>query len=289
MFQSGRVGSQAIRSVIQAIYDVVMKRSDHTLTDRRLPLEGAPNFRDIGGYPAADGGTIRRGLLYRSGALAGLTDTDVDTLNTIGLAAILDLRNDAERRAAPTPETLAAASRVHSLPIGTGEGATPVPRPALLTVADATAEQAVAAIRDSYRRFTREHTARFAALFHVLLDGPATSTVIHCTAGKDRTGISVALVQLALGASRDTVIEDYCRTRDHLDLEWRERILLAMTGDPALVNRKVADVMFDAHPDYIGASLDEIHARHGSPRAYLRDVLDLDDRRIGQLRARYLE
>jgi protein-tyrosine phosphatase len=140
---------------MHAPYDAGMIHAQDSIDTRHLPLQGAPNFRDMGGYPAADGGTIRRGLLYRSGALAGLTGTDVDTLNTVGLSAIIDLRNEAERLAAPTPATLAASSRMHSLPIGAGEGATPVPRPALLTVADATAEQAVAAIKDSYRRFTR--------------------------------------------------------------------------------------------------------------------------------------
>jgi len=258
-----------------------------TIQDRRLPLDGAPNFRDFGGYAAADGGVVRRGILYRSGALDRLTDRDIDTLNGLGDWSIIDLRHEGERIVAPTPARLFAAA-VHSLPMGSGHGAAPLPRPALLTVADATAAQAVEAIKASYRRFVHEHRERFARLFDVLLDARAGPSVIHCTAGKDRTGISVALVLLALGVERDQVVADYCATRDYLDMAWREQILAAMVGDPGQVNRGVADVMFDAHPDYIGASLAEMDERHGSPEAYLRDVLGLDTARVSRLRERYL-
>ncbi|MEN3974023.1 tyrosine-protein phosphatase [Emcibacter sp. SYSU 3D8] len=255
--------------------------------DRRLTLQGAPNFRDFGGYPAAGGGIVRRGALFRSGALGLLTQPDVGMLNSLGAWTIVDLRHEAERIAAPTPAQL-VSSAVHSLPMGSGNGAAPVPRPALLTVPGATAGQAVEAIKASYRRFVHDHRNRFTSLFGVLLDGAPGPAVIHCTAGKDRTGISVALVLLALGVDRDAVVGDYCATRNYLDLSWREQILAAMVGDPGEVNRGVADVMFDAHPDYIGASLDEMDQHHGSPEAYLRDVIGLDAGRIETLRRRYL-
>ncbi|MGE0666501.1 MAG: tyrosine-protein phosphatase [Sphingomonadales bacterium] len=255
--------------------------------DRRVRLQGAPNFRDFGGYAAADGGTIRRGTLYRSGALGCLTDADVATLNALGGWTVVDLRHEGERIAAPTPSGL-SAQFTHSLPMGSGSGAAPVPRPVLLTVAEATPEQAIEAIKASYRRYVHDHRDRYVALFDVLLGQQGGPTVIHCTAGKDRTGISVALVLLALGAGRDAVIEDYCATRDYLDLAWREHILAAMLDDPSLVNRRVADVMFDANPDYIGATLAELDERHGSPEAYLRDALGLDAGRMGRLRERYL-
>ena len=256
--------------------------------DRRLPLEGAPNFRDFGGYAAADGRAIRRGMLYRSGALGRLTEADVDTLNAFGAWTIVDLRHEGERRAAPTHARLAAAG-VHSLPMGSGNGAAPVPRPVLLTVADATPEQAVEGIKASYRRYIHDHRDRFITLFDVLLADRAGPVVIHCTAGKDRTGISVGLVLLALGAGRDAVISDYCATRDNLDAAWREHILAAMLEDPSLVNRRVADVMFDASPDYIGATLAELDERHGSPEGYLKEALGLDAAKLERLRERYLD
>jgi protein-tyrosine phosphatase len=254
--------------------------------DRRVRLQGAPNFRDIGGY-AAGGGIIRPGLIFRSGALERLTGEDVAALNGMGDWTVVDLRHEGERRHAPTPASL-SARQTHSLPMGSGNGAAPVPRPALLTVPDATPEQAVAAIKASYRRFVHEHRDRFAALFDILLGDREGPAVIHCTAGKDRTGISVALVLLALGAARDDVVSDYCATSRYLDMAWRESILAAMIGSDVEVNRGVAEVMFDAHPDYIGASLAEMDERHGSPEAYLRDALGLDANRVGRLRDRYL-
>jgi protein-tyrosine phosphatase len=259
-----------------------------TAQDRRLALEGAPNFRDVGGYGAAGGGTIRRGVLYRSGALGRLTEADVDALNRLGAWTIVDLRHEGERIAAPTHARLSAAA-VHSLPMGSGHGAAPVPRPALLTVPDATAEQAVEAIKTSYRNSIHDYRYRFLALFDLLLAGTPGPAVVHCTAGKDRTGISVAVVLLALGVDREAVIEDYCATSRYLDAAWREHILAAMLDDPGQVNRRVADVMFNAHPDYIGASLAEMDARYGSPEAYLRQVLGFDADKLARLRERYLD
>jgi protein-tyrosine phosphatase len=173
--------------------------------------------------------------------------------------------------------------------MGSGHGAAPVPRPALLTVADATAEQAAEAIKASYRNSIHDYRHRFTALFDLLMAGTPGPAVVHCTAGKDRTGISVAVVLLALGVSREAVIEDYCATSRYLDATWREQILAAMLENPALVNRSVADVMFQAHPDYIGASLAEMDRLYGSPEAYLHQVLDLDAGILGRLRDRYLD
>ncbi|MBI1181167.1 MAG: hypothetical protein GC201_11465 [Alphaproteobacteria bacterium] len=250
----------------------------------RIALEGALNFRDVGGYPAAGGRTVRRGTLYRSGALARLTPADVDTLNGLRLGAIIDLRNDMERQAAPTPAALAAAAAIFPLALGTSEGVNGVPRPALLTVPEATPEQARTAIRDAYRRFALNGPERFAALFRRLLEGPRCPSVIHCTAGKDRTGVSVALVLLALGVPRDAVVEDYSLTRRYLDETWRERILVAMLGDLSTVNRPVAEVMFDASPDYISAFLDAIGDEYGSADRYLAQGVGLGERERARLR-----
>jgi protein-tyrosine phosphatase len=258
-----------------------------TPADRRITLEGASNFRDFGGYDAG-GGRIRTGALYRSGALSRLTPADIATLNGLGLGAIVDLRTPGERTAAPTPGALTAAEAMFPLSIGTGEGVNAVPRPALLTVADATAEQAVAAIKDSYRRFVIEYGPTFASLFDVLLGGAGVPTVIHCTAGKDRTGISAALILLALGVERDVIIDDYAMTTRYLDLAWRERILTAMLGDVSTVNHAVADVMFAAHPDYMHAAFAAMDERFGSAERYLRDILRLDRQRIGRLQAVFM-
>ena len=159
----------------------------------------------------------------------------------------------------------------------------------LLQRQEATGEDVIAILRHAYITYVTEHLPVYRRLFALILEADRVPLVFHCTAGKDRTGISAALVLLALGAARDQVIDDYCATRRYLDLEWRERILAAMLGDPGQVNRRVADVMFDAHPDYIGASLAEMDERHGSPDAYLRDTLGLDASRLERLRQRYLD
>src|ERR1700691_3401172 len=173
---------------------------------RHFNLAGASNFRDLGGYPGKDGRAVRWRQIFRSNHLGHLTEADVDVLRGLGLKSAFDLRGAEERAAAVCALEQIA---VHSLPIE------PTVVGELRALLDAgsplSSAEAADAMRNSYRGYVRQNTPRFRALFAHLLDDHAP-LVIHCTAGKDRTGFACALILHALGVPEDMIAEDYLLT-----------------------------------------------------------------------------
>ena len=241
-----------------------------------LILAGARNFRDLGGHVGADGRAVRFHRLFRSDHLGQLTPVDLSSLDVAlgGSLRVLDLRGVRERASAPCG--ISAAS-VHSLPIE------PTVVQKLTTLLEAgqrpTLADAAGLMQDTYRGFVRTSTARFAALFaHVLDEGSDTPLVFHCTAGKDRTGFAAALLLLALGVSREAVLDDYLLTNERL-------------GDkalPASVAPVIAQVLQRVQAHYLEAAFGAVHDDFGSLENYLVRGLGLDAVRRDRLRARYL-
>ena len=241
--------------------------------ERSLPLTGASNGRDLGGYPGREGRAVRWGRLYRSDHLAALTPADQTLLYGLGLRAVLDLRMAVERQAAPNrlpgvPQLL--------LPI------TPWVLQQMQALREAgrlpTPQDAEALMRQTYRVLARQETATARQFFDHLLqaDGPV---LFHCTAGKDRTGWLAALLLLALGVPRALVLDDYLLTNRLLRVD--PAILQA--GPPG-----VMPVLWRVQADYLQAGLDEIDRGWGSVAAYLQQALGLDPARRDALAARYL-
>ena len=173
---------------------------------RHLNLSGASNFRDLGGYPTSDGRTVRWRQIFRSNHLGHLTDDDVAVLRELGVRSAFDFRGTEERTAAlcGMPEIT-----VHSLPVE------PTVVAALRAIAAAgtplSTDHAVEVMRDSYSGYVQNNTQHFRTLFAHLLEDRAP-LVIHCTAGKDRTGFACALILHTLGVSEDIISEDYLLT-----------------------------------------------------------------------------
>ena len=173
---------------------------------RHLNLSGASNFRDLGGYPTSDGRTVRWRQIFRSNHLGHLTDDDVAVLRELGVRSAFDFRGTEERAAAlcGMPEI-----SVHSLPVE------PTVVAALRAIAAAgtplSTDHAVEVMRDSYSGYVQNNTQHFRTLFAHLLEDRAP-LVIHCTAGKDRTGFACALILHTLGVPEDIISEDYLLT-----------------------------------------------------------------------------
>src|ERR1035437_8010473 len=173
---------------------------------RHLNLAGASNFRDLGGYPGKDGRALRWRQIFRSNHLGHLTAADIELLRGLGLKSAFDFRGTEERAAAMCGlEEIA----VHSLPIEPSVVATL--RARLAAGAPLASADALEVMRDSYRNYVRYNTPSFRALFAHLLEDSAP-LVIHCTAGKDRTGFACALILHALGVPDDLIAEDYLLT-----------------------------------------------------------------------------
>lgn len=172
---------------------------------RVVALQGARNFRDFGGYPTDTGGCVRRGVLFRSNRLSGLSDNDIATLEGTGIATIFDLRAPREREADPTAWQSGQLA-IHAWPPGH--------KRRLVDMAmeyPQTAEGAESLMRDFYADLPRVLGHAFGAILCRIAEG-RTPCIIHCSAGKDRTGVAVALVLSALGVPRDLVLDDYAMT-----------------------------------------------------------------------------
>lgn len=242
---------------------------------RRLPLFGAVNFRDVGGYPAADGRTVRWGLLHRSDSLADLTHADQEVVHALGLRSIFDLRQEGEREHRPNRLHPRSAPRTYAIgfhPQGSMELMEGV-RARSLSPA-----QAHGLLLQMYRHLPLDHAANYGQLLQTLLLPDALPALIHCTSGKDRTGFGTAVVLMALGASRDVIAEDYLLTNGYRrDLSF----MLGTDVDPDVLN-----VVKAADPQFLSAAFAAMDARWGGAEAFLREGLGLsvhDQKRLQDL------
>jgi len=242
--------------------------------ERAWRLQGAPNFRDLGGYPGRDGRPVRWQRLFRSDHLADLTAADHARLAPLQLARTFDFRGVEERAAAPYH--LSGATQ-HSLAIE------PTVVQRMNEVVDAghalTAPMVTALMHELYRNLVNDRADRFAELFDHLLESDAPS-VFHCTAGKDRTGVAAALVLLALGVPRDVVRQDYLLTN-------------ALAPDPPPASTDTpADAwaaLWGVQPGFLDTALQVIDADHGGVERYLAQRLRLTPAARDALATRYLQ
>ena len=159
-----------------------------------LDIPGAINFRDTGGLPAGVSRT-RAGVLYRSGNLARLDEDGIRAFSGLGIRRVIDLRDDAEVAGAPSrfDDRELVVQRV---PLFLGSVASFFVEDVPLT--------------EMYRRLVEDSAARVVEVVRgVLADQPV---LVHCTVGKDRTGVTVAITLAAAGVDRDAVVADYART-----------------------------------------------------------------------------
>lgn len=234
---------------------------DHDLP-RALPLTGASNVRDLGGWRVADGRRVRPGRVWRSAALHMLTAEDLAALAATGLRTVCDLRGQAE--AARAPSRLPPGAEAHPLPIEPFVGAS---LRDILARGAASGEGAVALLRQAYRAYVTDHLDAYRRLFALLLDEERRPLLFHCSAGKDRTGIGAALILTVLGADRATVIADYSAT----DRFWRRDHPLP-PGTP----EEAAKAILDTHPALLDEALDLALDRFGGPDRLARQGLGVE-------------
>ncbi|NOJ48153.1 tyrosine-protein phosphatase [Bradyrhizobium archetypum] len=241
---------------------------------RHLNLSGASNFRDLGGYPTSDGRTVRWRQIFRSNHLGHLTDEDVSVLRNLGVRSAFDFRGTEERAAAlcGMPEI-----SVHSLPVE------PTVVAALRAIAAGgtplSTDHAVEVMHESYRSYVQKNTHSFRTLFAHLLEDRAP-LVIHCTAGKDRTGFACALILHTLGVSEDVISKDYLLTNS-----FYRRDPNHSTDLPD----EVRQVLGSVQASFLAAAFEAIDAEYGDLESYLRDGLGLGNAERAHLEALYLQ
>ena len=237
-------------------------------------LQGASNFRDVGGYRNTEGRRVRPGQVFRSDHLALLTPQDHARLQTLGVQHSLDFRGQAEYTT--TPYNIPGVQRV-ALSIEP----TVVARMQSLVAQGIvpTTEETVELMRETYRDFVNHNANTFGQFLKHLLEQP-TPQVFHCTAGKDRTGFAAALLLSALGVDRATIEHDYLLTNQLYKRDPR----LEGIGHP-----HVMQVLWQVQPEFLHAAFDVVDAQHGGMQAYLRGPIGLEAQHINELKRRLLE
>ncbi len=254
------------------------------MTTRIPRLEGALNFRDLGGYCAADGRSVRWKTLYRSGTTHAMTRNDVASLESSGIRYAYDFRSNNERRHYPTRLTdiarLTYRFRDHDRLPGD------IKR--LLSSPDARADRSRQLMISTYRQLPYEFEDAFRSLFQYLSNGDLP-LVFNCTAGKDRTGVAAALVLSALGVDREAILEDYMLTEQFFEQSCDLMLGAGGAGLFSKVDRAVWEPLMRVHPDYLNAMFDQVQESHGSVEGYLQEQLGVDREQIRRLRAHLLD
>ncbi len=243
---------------------------------RRIVLEGVDNFRDFGDYPAADGRRVKAGRLFRSAHHGKATDADLEVIDALGIATIVDLRRPGERardpsRTAPTFTGQVLASDHPE----SGEDEWH----AHLKTSDLTPQSFRAYLLHYYDRapLNRRHLDLFSRYFQTLAEaeGPV---LIHCAAGKDRTGILAALTLRLVGAHPDDVIADYMLTNDEDRFRIREPQIEAavreLTGRAPAPN--ALRIAMGVEPEYLDRTFQAIEREFGDFDGYFEQGLRVD-------------
>ncbi|AKM06857.1 tyrosine-protein phosphatase [Pelagerythrobacter marensis] len=255
--------------------------------DRVIPLEGIHNFRDYGGYPVAGGGRMKRSLVFRSGQHAEASDADLAVIDKLALRHVIDFRGVSERTNYPCRRGEGFCAQVVAFE---GETANLAPH---MEAADGvlTFDGAHRAMERIYRNLpTREPVLWVMRQYFATLAQGEGASLVHCLAGKDRTGMAVALLHHALGVHPDDAMEDFLLTNTAGNIEAR----VAAGGNAIRAKYGAVDddtirVLMGVDPRYLHAMREAVEETHGSLDVFLADVLGVDDARREALRLHLTE
>lgn len=222
-------------------------------TSHFIPLQGCFNFRDLGGYRTREGRTVRSGVLFRADALHFMTPEDMAFVQTsLGLSTVVDLRNPDEADAAGRWPGDGSSVSYRSIPFledrdisHPGEGVDPVVR-----------------LTEIYTWIIANAGERVARALNLLAESETLPAVVHCTAGKDRTGVLSAIVLGLLGVDDEQIMADYCLTNQVIGvLGERLRQRPGNEGRPLY--------LFEAQPRAMERALSDINNGWGGPEGFV--------------------
>lgn len=252
-------------------------------------LQGARNFRDIGGATTRDGRRVRTGQVYRSEHLAHLTDEDQATWRKMHVKVVFDLRSRRERLRLPSRLPGDPKPEILEMSINQDVNAAHETFRAHLR-RDPSPAGAVRTMTEIYRGHPQAFEGKLKVFFDRLIEGRLPA-VVHCHAGKDRTGFASAMLLLALDVPLEAVFDDYLATMRYLDpvrsAEALKPVLAEMLDTP-LAPEALKEIMSVRH-DYLQTALDAIVEHYGSPDAYLEKAAGLTPERRRALQAQLLE
>jgi len=250
---------------------------------RLLPMDGAFNTRELGGYKTTDGKSVKWGMLFRSDKLSDLSENDQLYLQSLGIKRIVDFRSEAEKT--EDPNIIPEGINYIETPINV-DGAMRSKIEAVLK--GETKKEIKSFLVDANKEFVTNYTSVYEDFLRGLIDedGP---TLFHCTAGKDRAGFAAAITLIALGVSKEDVIEDYMKTniftKDKID-EMIDKIkLMSLYQADAEILRPLIGV----ERIYIETAFKTAEEKYGSLENFIREGLNISDEEIQILRNKFVE
>jgi protein-tyrosine phosphatase len=259
--------------------------------DRHIPLQGASNFRDFGGYRTAAGRTVRWRRVFRSDRLSELTAADYDSLEAFGIRRVYDLRRDVETAAWPTRWVGSVAPDLICAPMFNDALGSNAPHRAEEGDRQTAAQGQARMIRMYVRMVTEPYAlAALRRIFGELTTPDAFPALFHCAGGKDRTGVTCALILSVLGVARSDVVEDYMLTGRYYDADANlERNVTQAAGDASGGwSREALAPMFGVQPAYIETALELVDAAGGA-EAFLTEKVGVSPADLQRLREQLLD
>ena len=246
---------------------------------RKVNLQGAVNFRDLGGYATIDGHHVKWGKIYRSADMSKLTNEDLIELSNRKISYDIDLRGTQESKQAPdhlNPNTSyllcpAGSDNVNSV------------MQSLRTI-----KTGGDSVMIAYYSNTTYLADRYKPFFNMLLKLPNDKNLVfHCTAGKDRTGIGAALLLYSFGVPYDTIVNDYEASNYYRRAE-NEKAVNGMV-QAMHINECVAKDVLSVKKEYLDATFNAIKNQYGSVENFLKNKIGLDSTAIKTLKKKFLE
>ena len=236
-------------------------------------MESINNFRDFGGYRTQNGTRLKEGLLYRSGDLSKATDADLEYIASLGIKPVCDLRSELERRKEPDRVPTARPFTFFNIPM----------RPIIdyhgrslrrlfsLMFGGERKVDYVAEFYQAYREYATYYLPQLKALFQRISNPVNLPVLIHCSAGKDRTGVVSSLIQLVLGVPFEAVMDDYLKTNDNLNA-YKEDVFrkLSKLGYFGVPWKKLYAPLFAARADFLDAALEQVKEEFGEVDGWFR-------------------
>jgi protein-tyrosine phosphatase len=256
--------------------------------NRLIPFQKVTNFRDLGGYQAADGRTVRWGVLYRSGNLAKLSRQDQEVFGALKIDTLVDFRSVYERERDPTG--LAEEIRPIVLELPVMDEANEVMRKEIRSrienkkYDDLDSSTLMLA---AYRQFALDFLEEYRQFFQAVLAADGKPVLWHCTAGKDRTGFAAAVLLKLLGVDWDIIMADYLLSNDYVDQRRGQMLVLRLMRGRGAVN--LIRPLLTVHASWLEGAFEVIEEEWGSFERYLEEGLGLDEDDITQLKKQLLE
>ncbi|MDO5441181.1 MAG: tyrosine-protein phosphatase [Bacillota bacterium] len=252
------------------------------------------NLRDIGGMTGANGRKIKKGFFFRSAVLDKLDDEDIKWIRDNNINLVLDLRTPTEERLRPDIKVEGVTDINYYLQDENARKGLTVKGLRALILSAQTEEERLALVPDMKQLYAEMITndfsrKRFAEVIKTIVNHKDGAVLIHCTSGKDRTGMTAALICTILGVSREDIFDDYLRSLEHA--EWESAIMRESFIDEG-ASEALADKLksfFALDREYLETFFKAMEDNYGTTDNYIKEVIGLSDSDIEEFRNRVLE